>query len=546
MATIYRAVVETDPTQLGERAAGAFGVWLEEKYPGLTGRGLTQVARATSRGREGNVTEVVAWVEVDAAGDFAAWRGVLSETRGNERWTTTLTAIVEGEQGWLWVNNDQVLTNPFAPPPVPAAPRVLADLAAQVECWCGPTQVTARAVRVGADAVDELAEELFDPERTLALVVVSPRDHLDQVTAIERADAVAKRICGLGAVRVLTDAAVDRFAQRVGVLQVFDGAVRIYLPGIAPDDPHPYRHRYLRFHLLRGHAKQAANEVADALAHAAGAIDVPEVWRRRSRELPVFSGRAGRDQTEWIEHLESSNASLENDVKALQAQLVDAKRAAEDGDVELTEEQERNTKLSQQLDDARRRVSWYERQQTTGPTDADVAAPLPSIETSGGCFEVVESAAASLSDYLVIPDDVVEQAGDLDRYGRLSWVERLGRALLGLARYAKARQDGELDDQVNFHLFCRDIDASAECWPAKRVALRESDTVEQSSSMRNQRVLPVSAQVDRAGRVYMGAHLGIDRTPPAPHIRFHDDTNGPTRKVHVGFVGPHLDTASTN
>lgn len=80
-------------------------------------------------------------------------------------------------------------------------------------------------------------------------------------------------------------------------------------------------------------------------------------------------------------------------------------------------------------------------------------------------------------------------------------------------------------------------------WPAttKRLALRESATVEANPKLRNARMLPVAVEVAASGRVYMGAHLKISEGggARAPRVYFLDDTGGVTGRVHVGLVGPH-------
>ena len=62
-----------------------------------------------------------------------------------------------------------------------------------------------------------------------------------------------------------------------------------------------------------------------------------------------------------------------------------------------------------------------------------------------------------------------------------------------------------------------------------------------NSMLVGKRVLPVSTEVDLAGRVSMLAHLKIAEGGGnlAPRLYFYDDTAGATKKVHIGFVGPH-------
>lgn len=80
-------------------------------------------------------------------------------------------------------------------------------------------------------------------------------------------------------------------------------------------------------------------------------------------------------------------------------------------------------------------------------------------------------------------------------------------------------------------------------WPAspKKVSMTESDTVQNNSTLSGKRVLPVSTDVDPSGSTLMLSHLKIAEGGGnlAPRVYFFDDTAGATKRVHVGFVGPH-------
>lgn len=71
--------------------------------------------------------------------------------------------------------------------------------------------------------------------------------------------------------------------------------------------------------------------------------------------------------------------------------------------------------------------------------------------------------------------------------------------------------------------------------------MTESDTVQTSKTLSRARHLPVSMDVDASGKITMWSHLKIAEGGGdlAPRVYFYDDTNGTTKKAHVGFVGPH-------
>jgi hypothetical protein len=68
--------------------------------------------------------------------------------------------------------------------------------------------------------------------------------------------------------------------------------------------------------------------------------------------------------------------------------------------------------------------------------------------------------------------------------------------------------------------------------------------------LRDERIFGVDVRVRADGKVLMPAHCKIAEGGGrlSPRLYFYDDTKGTTKKVHVGFIGPHrhVPNASTN
>jgi hypothetical protein len=75
--------------------------------------------------------------------------------------------------------------------------------------------------------------------------------------------------------------------------------------------------------------------------------------------------------------------------------------------------------------------------------------------------------------------------------------------------------------------------------------MAESETTDQNERFRELRTFTVDGAVVADGRIYMPAHVKIEKGGnPAPRIHFHDDTSGATGKIYVGWFGPHRDSKS--
>jgi len=55
------------------------------------------------------------------------------------------------------------------------------------------------------------------------------------------------------------------------------------------------------------------------------------------------------------------------------------------------------------------------------------------------------------------------------------------------------------------------------------------------------RSFPISREVHESGKRVMTAHIKIQAkgNELIPRLYFFDDTRGLTKKVHIGFIGPH-------
>lgn len=127
-----------------------------------------------------------------------------------------------------------------------------------------------------------------------------------------------------------------------------------------------------------------------------------------------------------------------------------------------------------------------------------------------------------------------------------TWIRRSWEALRALEEYARLKKERGAEQMPHFHAYLLDPHAE-HALPRTRYSGNESQAVMMNSRFAAARTLPVPRQVDESGRILMEAHIRIGSgKPPAPRMHFYDDTNGPTGKIYVGHLGPHLPNYQTN
>ena len=151
-------------------------------------------------------------------------------------------------------------------------------------------------------------------------------------------------------------------------------------------------------------------------------------------------------------------------------------------------------------------------------------------------FALLVTAAQRHLNALVVPEAAVRDLDKLDRQKEHgTWVRDAWKALCALQAYAEqGRSRGG-----NFADWCLKGE-SEHVWYPDRLALHESDTT--MSMHGDKRVFAVDRRVEETGETVMEAHIKVtvQGNENIPRIHFHDDTSGVTKRIHIGFIGPHL------
>lgn len=530
MALIWRGIFEVEDESFGQHAAAYIEQWLRWKLRD----------QQVELPQDGALVEHSTGCEITGRAvhdrDLWALRAALFERRDDEELRTTVTAFHDGSASWAWVDLERWSADAFVEPWVPIAPGVVGTLLREAACRRGPSRLTHEIELATGDHGEAVARQILAPDRELPFVVVSPtreeRDGDMQPTK-ERASEINRRLIGIAPVVVLGPGAVSAFSgtmlRELGDgFDVYGGAIRTYLPGIAAADS-PRRHRFIPFHRIRGRLPRVgADIIAAAIQRGACAQAPPPLWRDRLRPLLEPAG-APDDEIE----AELLRLELEREQeRALRARAEDT----------LESERETAAATERENDDLRRRVTWLERRMKeqgapVEPTPEDEPRFDPDF-----CGDVPGEVAGQLAN-VEFPESQWAFADELDTHVSASWAKRAWRAFKAMDAYAAAKTGGEFEG--NFRDYCDEGRPGA--IPTTWIALSESGTTDRNERFRSLRTLPLDPAVCGDNRMYMPAHIKIEQGGyPSPRIHFHDDSGGATGKIHIGYFGVHLDNKSKN
>jgi len=509
---------------LAEIADREFRHWTTGNHPGLD----------LASGDEARHGGVDAKIESQSHDDGSISRLVVHEDKKSERWITTLRVLTESgaPEGWVWIDIECVSADYYRRPKI-SAPRLAgALLEALPSSHRGPLQLQRREFMLGTGAMPAFAAMLENPDRDLPLVVFSPEYGIDQQFTIDRAKRAAATLAGLAQVHLLVPEGEAKFRELMGHdLGVWSGACRVYMPGIDLENPVPWHHRYFLSRGLGTHPQDAGMVVARYLS--------PHMARQRAPQLYAkLRGLLIKDRAAQIEDLWSEVESLEEDFARSQESYLSAAAHAEELTVQVGQVMRRGDQAltqNRKLWDAIRAAGVKQEVEAalgSQPDAEDTSLPEPPER----CEDVPTLAAQHLH-WVVIHEDACEELDRLDgQNDSRTWADASWRALYAMDLYAQEAAGFEGD----FKTWCKNSGNLHALTPHK-VAMHESATVCTNKKYRNPRIRPVDTDVVPEGRVFMEAHIQVvpGGGMAIPRMLFMDDTSGETKKVHIGFFGPH-------
>lgn len=546
MAILYRAIW-SDPTS--EDASERFArmkdhawSWAHEGEPpprledGTTSHQLLRGGTRTITVRSFATPEEVQAFELTT-------EDALAET--TTVWATTVR-LLHGSDGFTILVENRMDSDDPAEEFSRGRPRVVHQLLQEsTDPTFGGSRVAGEVTAVPAEGIGVLAEVLASPEREMPVVVCTEPDDRDTVLWRKTAAAIAKRSEGVALVVTLDRAATEQFANVLGPNAVHSGGIRVYMPTPVSRTAEGRSHRFFSVRRLHAQRDLVIDRVVDAVAELSSRRRTPRVFRVFSDPVltaPVLEdGAASADalavlQNEWSDLLDAT----ERDLRALESESEELRGERDDAHEELARSIGHLDRLRKALQENGQEHLLYATEHETGTSIPDTVQDID---------EAVMAAQSYLDEWLVLPDDARRDLAKLTTTSNASaWGNTTWRGLRALAGYARDVQEGW--DGGGFWQWC--TTGRPGTWPAtvKKLSMTESDSVMNSTKLDDARCFPVDRRVDESGKIHMYAHLKIAEGGGnlAPRVYFLDDTAGPTRKVHVGFVGPHylVPNKSTN
>lgn len=432
-----------------------------------------------------------------------------------DQWGVDIYARVDGALLHVLIDNTFQSLDPSKPVTVGRPAVIDGLLKIGNEQKFGESRLLMESVEVSGEEAIVIAEQIENEGRGLPMVVVTrPRTCFSERRSFQLRNMV-KRLTGLATVIILDPDAQDVLKEKLPEgLSVWGGAIRVYAPARLDS---PYRHRLFTAALLDS---RGLDPVVNWTTSLSARRLPPAPLRELLRHVASFGSGTddkGREEGE-VEHF---------DFQRYEQELDDLR-------LELAESQSRVNDLEGEV--SRLRKAGFEQ----GKTDIVVSAEYPPENGAPDDVDSIEDAIHQAQIHLTslsIPEGALREIDKLDASpNSISWGKTLWRGLKALNAYCLEAQGGK---SAGFYDWCTKNGS----WPAtsKKLAMKESESVHNNPKFRSARVLPCDKHLSSDETHFMEAHLKISEGGGdiAPRVYFYDDSSGDTRKVHVGFIGPH-------
>jgi hypothetical protein len=438
---------------------------------------------------------------------------------------------------------------------------------------------------------EALFDALCDPERTICIAVVASKKDENPINKVKFIESLLHETMGTAASYILTNRATHMLNQLVGdPHSIYYDNLRIFVPDFDPAVELNSRiHPIVKMVTVnKGNMQQVTNylggltrryqldkplmvikrELArvseslndreyEVLLSGKKIIEVPKIVTSATivdEKLPIQVTeylriydkiRSSLGVEEFSDEIidEISEKITMHDL--LTERLVASTQTIRDIEVEafvLKEERDDAILLSTEAtivaNSLRDRVRWLQNELSLSNRAINAWAETPESE-----IQFIPNNFSELFENLYRLPNLVF-TGDRELTIKLDQTElgaRSGNAwneLCGLNDYCEAKRAGLVNGGLKQYL-----DSLPNGFrPMNNYRAKESESVENNSALRNQRLFRVPIEVDSTGKTYMFSHSTIGKRL---HIHFLDDFSN-SGKIYIGRIGNHLDTASTN
>ena len=514
MAHVYRAVWVDNSISLFDVVSHEYSEWLKHRPGGID---ITQNCVNTVGPR------TATWTEIEtSSGQVMELHLRESVEDDANAWITVLTAFVyDGDNvilADLYTESDEVWNG------IIFAPKVVRGiLLAGGVPLIGSDVVSIQPREIDdQNSLNELVDGLNDPDRILPYLVIRGGRGSDFNQSMQRAVRASETLAGIAQVFVVDESSSTFLNPLLGEeLWIDERSARLLMPGVTEDVLNPALSFLVPFDDLDDDMKTLGRLVLQHISRTSHWPELPDEWIERKREveaarIQLLHSQGAIEAIDWS--IPADATSTEAEVRRLRARVDQLQNEAQTAAIAAQE-------ISEQYQTLLNKTAV---QLTNGEHH-------PMALGSGTIKRVIDD-VRRMSKYVVIPESAERSIEDLEsNMSATVWAKDMARLFVAMERYGTEVSANRFHG--NLFMWCTE----SGLYPDAKISMQESHSTKVGARTHDARVFAVSTDLDHSGMKLMIAHAKIQLRGRGtiPRVFFFDDMKGPTKKIHIGFIGRH-------
>jgi uncharacterized small protein (DUF1192 family) len=454
----------------------------------------------------------------DAQG--AVWAARFDNSINDRIWSTDL--FVEQRIGGFTRFGAQLACQ--APPNDPgfehSRPRLVRSVLEKLAAEADDEPLPEHFVEVLPQDVDELVGLLYRPSRRLPVIVVSTDDEGGAQIDLKR---LANRISGTAHLRHLaTDASYELTRLATKKMSTFNGAVRIYMPGLDQRSQDPFEHP-LWLAPYSGVNPKLVGQLVDRVLPLGfrDADGDARFWRVGLLRQATLQNIAAQNLGSKEEQLEAEINALKGEVENIKETVSTAEALMDEANEKLTLLQTEFARLTEENQNLKSQLSASfntKSQRITGITPDEIRILIDSELTLSFSLNIISK---TFQDRVIILDSAFKSAEGSSSFRKQQKAFDLLWTLCTSYYETVSNGKGDVEARKLFGL--------------NNYSAKESEKL--SNSGRSRRIF-----LYRNNEIFMEKHLKIGVADNSTDtLRIHFEWIADERKIVIGYCGPHID-----
>ena len=462
----------------------------------------------------------VSYVTINKNEILGAQFRMVEENASGGTWKTTLNAFAIEDRNIFWVDVDAEVEKVWQR--AIAAPRLVRSLLlAGGEPILGSDTLEVQPREVDDEnSVADLLRGISNPERRVPYLVIGAPSGKIRSLVMQNATKTTKILAGVAQVFFVNRDFIEAVnAGLANNLHIEQKSAQLLMPQVNQAPNEVRNSERFAIETSAGGQEPIGISVARRIGISSLWTAPPLEWHKVKSDLDEKRKRLSKPtiSKEKVKKANPEEVSISEDIDRLKDQIKDLQNQLLDAVILAIDSRDQYEQLERKV---------------VGGLVSQIGKVVTAVNPMTATIEEVKL----LASFVEIPERAAQGILELDSVINAAvWARDLAQLFRSMESYATAKSKNEFKGGYSQWVKTKGD------YPDTKIANNDSEQTRKSSALSGTRIFPVDKLVNQSGQMTMVAHAKIQMkgSGQIPRVYFYDYTGGKTRKIHIGFIGPH-------